>query len=82
VYSGRSEIDQRRLAPRCERCGAEEHGEVHHLRKLADLQKQGRKATPVWVKRMARRKRKPLVGCRSCHEALHYNKPKRHATVA
>jgi group II intron reverse transcriptase/maturase len=81
VYSGRSEIEQRLLAQCCERCGAEEHCEVHHIRKLADLHKQGRKETPVWVKRMAMRKRKTLVVCRSCHEAIHYDKPTRHKSV-
>jgi len=82
VYSGRSELEQRLLAHHGELCGAEEHCEVHPIRKLADLHKQGRKETPVWVKRMARRKRKTLVVCRPCHEASHYNKPKRHKSVA
>jgi len=82
VYSGRSEIEQRLLAQCCELCGTEEHCEVHHIRKLADLHKPGRKDTPTWVKRMAMRQRKTLVVCRACHEAIHYGEPKRHKSVA
>ena len=82
VYSNRSEIEQRLLAQRCERCGTEADCEVHHIRKLADLHKAGRKDKPDWVKRMAMRKRKTLVVCRSCHEAIHYGEPKRHQSVA
>jgi hypothetical protein len=33
-------------------------------------------------KRVAMRKRKTLVVCRSCHEAIHYGKPKRYESVA
>jgi hypothetical protein len=82
VYSNRSEIEQRLLAQRCELCGAEEDCEVHHIRKLADLHKAGRKDKPAWVKRMAMRRRKTLVVCRACHEAIHYGEPKRHKSVA
>jgi len=82
VYSHRSELEQRLLAQQCELCGVEENCEVHHIRKLADLDKPGRKGKPAWVKRMAMRKRKTLVVCRSCHEAIHYGKPKRHESVA
>lgn len=76
VYSSRSELEQRLLAQHCEVCGAEEDCEVHHIRKLADLHKPGRKAKPAWVKRMAMRQRKTLVVCRMCHEAIHYGEPK------
>lgn len=82
VYSHRSEIEQRLLAQHCELCGVEENCEVHHIRKLADLDKPGRQDKPAWVKRMAMRKRKTLVVCRTCHEAIHYGKPKRHKSVA
>jgi hypothetical protein len=82
VYNSRSEIEQRLLAQRCELCGVEEACEVHHIRKLADLHKPGRKDKPAWANRMAMRKRKTLVVCRSCHEAIHYGKPKRHKSVA
>jgi len=82
VYNSRSEIEQRLLAQCCEVCGVEDTCEVHHIRKLADLHKPGRKDKPAWAKRMAMRKRKTLVVCRACHEAIHYGKAERHKSVA
>jgi len=75
VYSGRSEVVQRLLAEMCELCGSEEDCEVHHIRKLADLNPPGQKEKPNWVKRMAARRRKTLVVCRKCHEAIHKELP-------
>ena len=40
----RSEIVERLVKSACEVCGAKEHGERHHIRTLADLNKQGRRA--------------------------------------
>jgi len=74
VYSGHSEVVQRLLAEMCELCGSEEDCEVHHTRKLADLNKPGQKEKPNWVKRMVARRRKTLVVCRKCHEAIHKDK--------
>jgi hypothetical protein len=71
VMTNRSELLQRVLADKCELCGSKEHVEVHHIRKLADLEKPGRKEKPVWVKQMAARRRKTLVVCRRCHEEIH-----------
>jgi len=67
----RSELLQRVLADTCELCGSKEKVEVHHIRKLADLEKPGRKDKPAWVKQMATRRRKTLVVCRPCHETIH-----------
>src|SRR5205085_1999657 len=67
----RSELLQRVLADTCELCGSKEKVEVHHIRKLADLEKPGRKEKPAWVKQMATRRRKTLVVCRRCHEEIH-----------
>src|SRR5258708_17330189 len=39
----RSELLQRVYADQCELCGSKERVEVHHVRKLADLEKAGRK---------------------------------------
>ncbi|HEM2906223.1 TPA: reverse transcriptase, partial [Streptococcus suis] len=39
VYGGRTELIKRLLANKCELCGSEENIEVHHIRKLADLNK-------------------------------------------
>jgi len=68
----RSELIQRLLADRCEMCGFTENIEVHHVRKLADLKKPGRRDKPLWVQRMAAIRRKTLVVCKACHEAIHH----------
>lgn len=71
----RTELIKRLLANECEVCGATEQIEVHHVRKLADLNKKGRKALPDWAKIMIIRHRKTLVLCKSCHTAIHAGKP-------
>ncbi|MFE2720442.1 hypothetical protein ACFXKI_53630 [Streptomyces mirabilis] len=45
--------------------------QVHHVRKLADLNRPGRSERPVWVRIMAMRKRKALVVCERCHQDIH-----------
>jgi group II intron reverse transcriptase/maturase len=67
----RSDLLQRLLAQECEVCGVTEKIEVHHIRKLADLQPEGRKEKPLWVQRMATRRRKTLILCQRCHQQLH-----------
>ncbi|HXH22598.1 MAG TPA: reverse transcriptase domain-containing protein [Dehalococcoidia bacterium] len=71
----RSELLTRLLAEECELCGSREHIEVHHIRKLADLKRYGRRERPAWVTRMVARRRKTLVVCRSCHTAIHAGRP-------
>jgi hypothetical protein len=71
VMTNRSELLQRVLANRCELCGSREKVEVHHIRKLADLGKPGRREKPAWVKHMAARRRKTLIVCRKCHGQIH-----------
>jgi hypothetical protein len=70
-YNIRSELITRLLAEKCEACGSTEDIEVHHVRKLADLQVKGQKEVPLWKRRMASRRRKTEVLCRSCHDAIH-----------
>jgi len=70
-YNLRSELITRLLAEKCEACGSTENIEVHHVRKLADLQVKGQKEIPLWKKRMISRCRKTEVLCRHCHDALH-----------
>jgi len=78
VYSVRSEVVQRLLAQKCELCGTEAGPfQVHHVRKLADLDRPGRSEKPLWVQRMAARRRKTLVVCEPCHEVIHRERPKR-----
>jgi group II intron reverse transcriptase/maturase len=73
----RSELVTRLLADTCEMCGNTENIEVHHIRKLADLNIEGRAEKPAWVKRMAARRRKTLVVCQDCHDAIHAGRPTR-----
>jgi group II intron reverse transcriptase/maturase len=71
----RNELLKRLLAEECELCGAKENIEVHHIRKLADLNRKGRTEKPAWVKCMAARRRKTLVVCQDCHRAIHAGRP-------
>lgn len=71
VMTNQSELLKRVLADKCELCGSKVKVEVHHIRKLADLEKPGRREKPAWVKLMAAKRRKTLVVCRRCHEAIH-----------
>jgi hypothetical protein len=82
VFSRRSEVVQRLLAQVCELCGAKDMCEVYHIRQLADLNRPGRRAKPLWGRRMAARQRKTLVVCRPCHEDIHRERPSRHKVTA
>jgi hypothetical protein len=37
---------------------------------------------PLWVKRMAMRRRKTLVVCQKCHEEIHRERPSRRTSAA
>jgi group II intron reverse transcriptase/maturase len=74
--SERHELVKRLLADKCEMCGSQERVQVHHIRKLADLEKGGRER-PRWVKIMAARRRKTLIVCQLCHQAIHTGQPTR-----
>ena len=67
----RNELIRRLLAGRCELCEGWIGLQVHHIRKLADLNKPGRPERPPWVHLMAMRKRKTLVVCETCHQNIH-----------
>ena len=71
----RTELVQRLLADTCELCGSQHNVEVHHIRALKDLRAKGRAQPPVWVQRMAARRRKTLIVCRPCHQAIHAGRP-------
>jgi hypothetical protein len=77
TYPKRTDLIQRLQANECEICGSQENCEVHHIRKLADLNNRwrGRKAKPVWVTTMIAMRRKTLVVCAKCHDAIHAGKP-------
>src|SRR6266571_5303339 len=74
VCGPHSELEQRLLADQCELCGSAENVQVHHVRALKDLQVKGRTEKPFWVQVMAARKRKTLVVCKKCHDAIHAGK--------
>jgi hypothetical protein len=70
----RSEVVQRLLAQTCELCGSTDNIEVHHIRKLADVKKHGRKERPEWMVKMAARRRKTLIVCQTCHQNIQYGR--------
>jgi hypothetical protein len=77
IWNKRSEVVERLMAQKCELCGSMLNTEVHHIRKLADLEHKGRNK-PEWARVMAARRRKTLVVCQSCHNQIHagrYNGP-------
>ena len=71
----RSELIDRLLRNTCEVCGARDNVEIHHIRKLANLHKKGRKERPLWMQIMSARQRKSIPLCRKCHKDVHYNRP-------
>jgi len=69
----RTEVVQRMLAGKCELCDAENVSvEVHHIRKLADINRPGRRPKATWEEIMVARNRKTLVVCKSCHNDITY----------
>jgi hypothetical protein len=74
-HLARTELLKRLLAEACELCGARDHPEVHHIRKLADLMRKRGEPPPRWVLHMASRQRKTIVLCHVCHRCLHSGQP-------
>jgi group II intron reverse transcriptase/maturase len=77
-----TEILQRLQADRCEICGSNDRVQVHHVRKLADLNRKGQAERPLHVKIMAARRRKTLVVCTPCHQDIHAGRPLRRKSDA
>lgn len=73
----RNELLKRLLANTCELCTSTNQVEVHHIRRLADLHKPGRVEKPLWIRVMAARRRKTLIVCQECHQAIHSGRPTR-----
>ena len=77
--AGRKELVTRLLANRCEICERSGNVQVHHIRKLADLDKFLDRSDPtdmpVWAAIMAKRRRKALVVCQYCHDNIHAGPP-------
>jgi group II intron reverse transcriptase/maturase len=67
----RTELVRRLMAGRCEICGHADTVQVHQIRKLADLDRPGQPEQPEWMTIMAKRRRKTLVVCATCHANIH-----------
>jgi group II intron reverse transcriptase/maturase len=70
----RKELVTRLQAGRCELCKQPGPVDVHQVRKLTDLQRPGH-PQPAWDRLMAKRRRKTLVVCATCHTAIHDGQP-------
>jgi len=78
VYAGRTELEQRISAKKCEICGKENAAfHIHHVHKVKDL-----KGKDAWEKIMIERQRKTLVLCVDCHKAIHSPKDSHTVTPA
>jgi hypothetical protein len=73
VSTRRRQLVARLLAGRCELCGNTDRIQVHQVRTLADLATPG--PGPAWAVVMAKRRRKTLVVCDTCHHAIHTATP-------
>jgi hypothetical protein len=74
VTTRRKELIDRLVAGQCELCEYTGKVNVHHVRKLADLEKPGQ-PQPAWAQQMVKRRRKTLVVCQPCHETIHARQP-------
>jgi len=70
----RKELATRLLRGRCELCEEPAQVLVHQVAKLASLTKPGTDQPP-WAALMARKRRKTLVVCHPCHQAIHGHPP-------
>lgn len=70
----RKELIERLQAGRCEMCQHTGEVKVHHVGKLAHLDKPGQ-PQPPWAELMARKRRKTLVVCAACHDHIHHRQP-------
>ncbi|MDR2707538.1 MAG: maturase [Nitrososphaerota archaeon] len=71
LLSNRSQLIDRLLRNVCELCGATGNIEMHHVKKLKDLSRSGRRHKPEWMKRMIAIRRKTLAVCVGCHREIH-----------
>jgi group II intron reverse transcriptase/maturase len=55
----------------CELCEARDGITVHHVKRLADLNRYSPSAAPGWVEAMRTRRRKTLIVCSRCHADIH-----------
>jgi len=69
--NSRTEVVTRLLNSQCEFCEKVGNVEVHHIRKLSDIDKPGRRPKAAYEKVMSARRRKTLVVCSVCHDRIH-----------
>jgi group II intron reverse transcriptase/maturase len=70
--SDRSEVVMHLLYGRkCSICGVYGPIEIHHIRRLADIDRPGRRPKAQWEKIMSARKRKFIPVCSACHDDIH-----------
>jgi group II intron reverse transcriptase/maturase len=72
--TGPKELITRLRAGWCELCGKRAGVHVHQVRKLADLVTPGQ-PQPAWAQHMARKRRKTLIVCLTCHDSIHARQP-------
>ena len=66
-YVGRTELEQRMKASKCELCGKENvKFHIHHTNKVKNL-----KGKTPWEQIMIAKNRKTLVVCEECHKKIH-----------
>ena len=72
VLAKTTDLIQRIHATECQICGATGVPlQVHHIKKLADLKKGGRREIPRWKQIMIALKRKTIAVCIPCHRDIH-----------
>jgi hypothetical protein len=69
------EVVTRLLRSVCEICKQDTDIEVHQIRKLADLTRPGTVNRAEWMNIMTTKRRKTLMVCRPCHDAIHSTQP-------
>jgi len=74
------EVITRLLRGECEWCHTRTQVETHQVRKLADLASQPGREQPAWAALMTRMRRKTLIVCTRCHQAIHHGKPAANCT--
>jgi group II intron reverse transcriptase/maturase len=75
IFNKRTELVQRLLADFCELCGSDTDVEVHHVQAMRKLHEYPGRPKPEWVKRMIALRRKTLLLCKRCHEAVEHGRP-------
>ena len=67
----RRQLIHRLTAGVCELCDSREGITVHHIARLADLDRYTTTAAPAWIQAMRTKRRKTLIVCARCHATIH-----------